>query len=114
LEECRVTVDGWYYRYLLKDSFFKGDIRFTTAEGTVSYHVPNMTLRRDAMYRDRGGAATVYDAALNRMRALGYMAVTGNFKEIFIRSEEWNFAAPAGNLEDALELAEGLTVGEWY
>ncbi|MCM1063633.1 MAG: zf-HC2 domain-containing protein [Eubacterium sp.] len=114
LEECRVTVDGWYYRYLLKDSFFKGDISFTTAEGTVSYHVPNVTLGRDAMYRDRGGSATVYDAAPNRMRALGYLAVTGNFKEIFIRSEEWNFAAPAENLEEALELAGELTVGEWY
>ena len=113
-EECQVTVKGWYYRYLLKDNMFKGDISFTTAEGTVFYDVPDAVIGRGAMYADRGGSMTVYDGTQNRMRALGYVAVSGNFKEIFIHSEEWNFSAPAGNHGEAIELADELTTGEWY
>lgn len=113
-EECRVTVNGWYYRYLLKDNIFKGDISFTTAKGTVSYDVPRAAISRGVMYEDQGGSMTVYDGTQNRMRSLGYVAVSGNFKEIFIHSEEWNFSAPAGDRVEALELADQLTTGEWY
>lgn len=111
---CQVTVDGWYYRYLVKDNIFKGDIYFKTTMGTASYHAPNTVLGRGSIYEDRGGVATVYDPAVNRMRALGYFAVSGNFKEIFIHSEEWNLSAPAGDLGEAAELKEKLTVGDWY
>ena len=113
-EECQVTVKGWYYRYLLKDNILKGDIRFTTAEGTVSYDGPRAVISRGAMYADRGGTMMVYDGTQNRMRSLGYVAVSGNFKEIFIHSEEWNFSAPAENRGEAMELADELTTGEWY
>lgn len=113
-EECQVTVDGWYYRYLMRDNIFKGNISFTTADGTVSCHAPNAAFHRDAMYGDRGGPVTVYDGSLNRMKALGYVAVSGNFQEIFIHAEEWNFSAPAGDRSEALELAQELMAGEWY
>lgn len=113
-KECEVAVDGWYYRYLLKDNVFKGNILFSTADGTVSYDVPNAVLHRDAMYGDRGGSVTVYDAEQNRMRALGYIAVSGNFKEIFIHTEEGNISAPAGSRSDAMELAKELATGEWW
>lgn len=113
-EECQVTVDGWYYRYLLKDNIFKGDISFATAKGIVSYYVPQAAISRSSMYADRGGSMTVYDGTLNRMKPLGYVAVSGNFKEIFIRSEEWNLSAPAGNRDEAIELADQLTTGEWW
>ena len=113
-EECEVTVDGWYYRYLLKDNIFKGSIRFSASEGTASFYVPEAALCRGALYEDRGGSLTVYDAARNQMRTLGSVAVSGNFREIFIHSEEGNFSAPAGNRSEAVELAEELTTEEWW
>lgn len=106
-EECTITVEGWYYRYLLKENIFKGDIRFSSAGGTVSYHAPNAALYRSPMYGDRGGEITVYDPARNQMRSLGYIAVSGNFQKISIysHSEQWHFSAPAGDYSEAVELA---------
>ena len=112
-EECAVTVEGWYYRYLLKDNTFSGEIRFSTEDGSVScYYSPNVTLYRGTMYEDRGGSLMVYDAALNQVRPLGYVAVSGNFKKIFIHSEEGSFSAPAADRSEAMELAKELVPGE--
>lgn len=112
-EKCTVTVEGWYYWYLFKDHIFKGAISFAAADGVTSYSVPNAALCREEMYEDRGGSVMVYDAAQNRMRPLGYLAVSGNFKELFIFSAEWSLSAPAGNLDEAKELAEELTNMVW-
>lgn len=112
-EACTVTVDGWYYRYLFRNNIFKGNITFTTTDGAVSYSVPNAALGREAMYADRGGPLTVYDAGQNRMHSLGYLAVSGNFRKLFLYSGEWSLSAPAGNLGEAQELAEELTNMVW-
>lgn len=64
-EKCEVTLDGWYYHYLVnwvRDDVFKGDIilagdgdtlSWHTADGgTLSWYAPNVTLRRDSSYAD--------------------------------------------------------------
>lgn len=112
-DECEVTVEGWYYYYILdliKDNVFKGDITVATANETASYIAPHVTLYHNSMYEGsvRVGTLTVYDPELNQMRPLGNIAVSGSLKEFFIQSQEWNISAPAANHAEAEELAEKL------
>ena len=109
-EDCSVTVEGWYYRYLLRDNTFKGDISFSVNGETCSYCAPNISLCRSPLYRGKMGPAAVYDAALNQMVILGDIVITGNFKEVLIRSSEWEIVSPAENYEEAVNLTEKLTI----
>lgn len=106
--DCEVTVNGWYYCYLIKDNVFKGDISFFVADKMSSYLVPNMSLYKSPLYKGKTGALTVYDAQTNQMDFLGQITISGAFKEIFIQSEEWNIFTPAGDLEEALRLISGI------
>lgn len=111
-EYCTVTMQGWYYRYLVKRDVFKGDISFSMTDETYTYYAPRLSLSRDPMHKGKTGSAAVYDATLNQMISLGDITIFGNCKEILIQSGEWNICSPAETFEEAVKLANETVAEE--
>lgn len=117
VEECTVTVEGWYFCYLFRDNAFKGDIEISGIEETSGEHnfVVDLQLRRH-LYNFDGqvGELWFYVGSENKLQPMGTMVISGAFQEVFILNlrpadEGWLVSAPAENRQDALELGEKMT-----
>lgn len=107
-EITEITVDGWYFRYLLKDNTFNGQITIPELYYTEA---DNGFLMKTTFSKSSYNSTSLmyYDKITNRITSAGSLYVKGNFEHILMSSgDDTYIAGPADDREAAIEIANDV------
>lgn len=112
-EEAELTVKGWYFRYLLRQDYFKGTLSYDGREISTERFVLFDTPERSSRY----GTVMFYNTDKNQIDAVGPIYIAGSFDSVFIdRSSGTSvklFSFPAASLDEAVAVANELSINTY-
>lgn len=107
--ETELTVKGWYFRYLLRQDYFKGTLSYDGREISTDSFVLADTPESDSRY----GTVMFYNADKNQMDSTGPIYIAGSFDRVFIDGDSALFSFPAASLDEAVSVANELSINTY-